>query len=449
MNIKSSALSILILTLIITSCANENETKVISPNIVLIMADDLGYGDISCYGNTLINTPNLDRLAAEGVRFTDFHANGAVCSPTRAALMTGKYQQRTGVEGVITAKNHREVGLNLNEITLAEELKKYNYYCGIFGKWHLGYAKAFNPILQGFDEFEGFVSGNIDYHAHIDQEGYLDWWQGDVINNEAGYSTDLITENGVRFIQENNPEKTNRPFFLYLPHEAPHYPYQKRFDKALREIGKPGSYATSNDSISFIYKEMVEVMDEGIGKIMQTLKETGQYNNTIFIFLSDNGANRYGNNGGLKGYKGGPYEGGSRVPAIISYPDKIKKGGINDQTILTMDLLPTLLDFIDQTPSGKNIDGISIKSSLLHQADLPERDVFFSFKNKSFVRSNDLKLVRLLSEEGNKYELYDLSNDLQESNDIVLSQPDVVEELKEKLEVWEKDVRAGVNVVAK
>lgn len=449
MNINSKAISLLIFIIIISSCISKNEIQDLKPNIVLIMADDLGYGDISCYGNTFINTPNLDQLAAEGIRFTDFHANGAVCSPTRAALMTGKYQQRTGVEGVITAKNHREAGLNLNEITIAEEFKKYNYYCGIFGKWHLGYAKTYNPTLQGFDEFVGFVSGNIDYHAHIDQEGYLDWWQGEEINNEAGYSTDLITENGVRFIKENNPEKTNRPFFLYLPHEAPHYPYQKRLDKALREIGKPGTYSTSNDSIASIYKEMVEVMDEGIGKIMQTLKETGQYDNTIFIFLSDNGANRYGNNGGLKGYKGSAYEGGSRVPAIMCYPDKIKKGTINEQTILTMDLLPTLLDFIDQKPSGQQIDGISIKANLLHQTDLPKRDVFFSYKNKSFVRSNDLKLVRIQSEEEYTYELYDLSSDLQESKDMSSTHPEVVEELIEKLESWEQEVRAGVSVVAK
>lgn len=148
------------------------------PNIVLIMADDLGYGDLSCYGNEYINTPNLDLLASEGVLFTDYHSNGSVCSPTRAALMTGKYQQRTGVEGVVTAKSHRDVGLALAEVTLAEELKQLGYNTGMFGKWHLGYDKAFNPTLQGFDEFVGFVSGNVDYHGHIDQEGYLDWWDG-------------------------------------------------------------------------------------------------------------------------------------------------------------------------------------------------------------------------------------------------------------------------------
>jgi arylsulfatase A-like enzyme len=434
---------------ILGACTTKKENKDLNPNIVLIMADDLGYGGISCFGNTTIQTPNLDLLATEGVKFTDFHSNGSVCSPTRAALMTGKYQQRTGVEGVITAKSHREVGLSLNEITIPEELKKYNYYCGMFGKWHLGYDKAFNPTLQGFDEFTGYVSGNVDYHAHIDQEGYLDWWKGEKIDNEVGYSTDLITQYGVKFIQENNPDKTHKPFFLYLPHEAPHGPYQRRIDKALREVGKPGSLAVLKDSIPSIYKEMVEVMDEGIGKIIETLKATGQYEKTILIFISDNGANNYGHNGGLRGFKGGVYEGGSRVPAIISYPGKIEGGRVNTQMVLTMDLLPTLLDFIGQKPSGENIDGISIKDNLLNLTDLPPRDAFFSFGNNSFIRSGSWKLVKQKSEDSEKIELFNLSNDLQEKMDVGLENPDLRNELNERLSIWEKEVWEGVKEVSR
>ena len=430
------------------SCTGKKEIPDLNPNIVVIMADDLGYGGISCYGNTTVYTPNLDLLAAEGIKFTDFHSNGAVCSPTRAALMTGKYQQRTGVGGVITAKSHREVGLNLNETTIAEEFKKHNYNCGMFGKWHLGYSKAYNPTLQGFDEYTGFVSGNIDYHAHIDQEGYLDWWKGNKIENEEGYSTDLITEYGVKFIQENNPKKTGKPFFLYIPHEAPHGPYQRRIDKILRKVGNAGTATVPKDSISSIYKEMVEVMDEGIGKIMQTLKETAQYENTIVFFLSDNGANHYGNNGGLRGYKGGVYEGGSRVPAIISYPNKIKKGMLNKQTVLTMDILPTLLDFIDQKPSSAYIDGISLKDNLVHQTNLPSRDVFFAFGNKSFIRSGAWKLVRIKSENGDKIELYNLSYDIQETNDVSSDNPDLLNKLIDKLKIWEKEVKEGIKVVS-
>lgn len=445
-----SSICILWLSVLLILCVGKKETPELVPNIVVIMADDLGYGGISCYGNMTIQTPNLDVLAAQGVKFTDFHSNGAVCSPTRAALMTGKYQQRTGVGGVITAKSHRDVGLNLNEITLAEEFKKHGYNCGMFGKWHLGYSKEYNPTLQGFDEFVGFVSGNVDYHAHINQEGYLDWWKGDEIENEKGYSTDLITDYGVKFIQENDPKKTSKPFFLYLPHEAPHGPYQRRMiDGILREVEKAGTAPVNQDSIPLTYKEMVEVMDEGIGKIIQTLKETGQYENTLVLFMSDNGANRFGNNGGLRGYKGGPYEGGSRVPAIFSFPTKIKKGMINNQTVLSMDVLPTLLDFIGQKPRATHLDGISIKDNILDQTPLPQRDLYFAYGKKSFVRSGDWKLVCRENEDTKKIELFNLSNDLQEQNDLSSSSKEMVGELLSKLEQWEKEVTAGVAVVSK
>jgi arylsulfatase A-like enzyme len=408
------------------------------------MADDLGYGDLSSYGNQQINTPHIDQLAKEGIRFTDFHSNGPVCSPTRAALLTGKYQQRTGVEGVITAKKHREHGLGLKEITIAEEFKNHGYHCGMYGKWHLGYTQAFNPIHQGFDEYTGFVSGNIDYHSHIDQEGFKDWWKGKVLYNEAGYATDLITKYGVDFIVKNNPKETDKPFLLYLPHAAPHYPYQRQKSNSFREVGKRRVYNAKKDSIPSVYKEMVEVMDNGVGEIVQTLKATGQYENTIFVFLSDNGASSNGNNGNLRGFKGSPYEGGSRVPAIISYPDKIKKGQVNEQTVLTMDLLPTLLDFIGRKPSCKNIDGISVKDNLLHQVDLPERDLFFAFKDKSFVRSGQWKLIRSGNKDEAKIELFDLSNDLQESHDVSANHSVLVDKLMEKLNAWEKEVRVGV-----
>ncbi len=436
---------ILLLVISSTSCIKEVPDQ--KPNVIIIMADDLGYGDISCYGNTTIRTPNLDVLASEGVKFTDFHSNGAVCSPTRAALLTGKYQQRTGVEGVITAKNHRDVGLDLNEITIAEEFKMHGYNCAMYGKWHLGYSKEYNPTLQGFDEFTGFVSGNIDYHAHIDQEGYLDWWKGNKIDNEAGYSTDLITGYGVKYIESHHSDRDNKPFFLYLAYEAPHYPYQKRDSKILRKVGVAGTEPVDRDSIPSIYREMVEIMDEGIGSIIQKLKETGQYDNTIMVFLSDNGASQNGNNGVLRGYKGGAYEGGSRVPAIISFPGKINNG-INNQTILTMDLLPTLLDFIGQKPSSENIDGISIKDHLLDGSDLPERNVFFAFKSRSFIRSGDWKLVRISNNDEVKIELYNLKSDLGEKIDLSQDHPEMVKKLSAKLKTWGTEVRKDVDVVS-
>ena len=428
------------------SCSGKKENIAKAPNFVIIMADDLGYGDISCYGNQITKTPNIDQLALEGTRFIDFHSNGAVCSPTRAALMTGKYQQRTGIEGVVTSKNHRDVGLGLNEITIAEELKKYNYNTGIYGKWHLGYAKEFNPMEQGFDDYAGFVSGGIDYHAHIDQEGNRDWWKGNKMEDESGYVTDLITQYGLKFVEENNPKETKKPFFLYLPHESPHRPYQRRIDRVLREVGKVGNLAVQ-DSIQDIYKEMVEVMDEGIGKIIGALKEIGEYENTVVIFISDNGANEYGSNGVLRGFKNEVYEGGSRVPAIMSYPGYIKGGTINTETVLTMDLLPTVLDFIEKKPEAAQIDGISIKDNLLNATSLPDRDVFFAYEDLSFVRSGKWKMVRIKSENDSKYELYDLSADLSESHDIGSENQTLLNEMKMKLSIWDRDVRKGVKMV--
>ncbi|MEN8117935.1 MAG: sulfatase-like hydrolase/transferase [Bacteroidota bacterium] len=437
-------LLILLSIILTTSCVTEQKGEKQLLNFVLIMADDLGYGDISCYGNKTINTPNIDRLAAEGIRFADFHSNGPVCSPTRAALMTGKYQQRTGVGGVITAASHRHVGMNINEITIADELKQYGYTTGIFGKWHLGYPAKYNPSLQGFDEFVGYVSGNVDFHAHIDQEGYLDWWNDTVINNEPGYTTDLITEYGIDFIKRNS----NKPFFLYLPHEAPHSPYQRRIDKVLREVGKKGTAKVPNDSIPGIYKEMVEVMDEGIGRIMQTLKETGVDKNTVVIFCSDNGANKNGNNGGLRGFKGGVYEGGHRVPAITWYPGKVEAGTETSQPVLTMDILPTMLDLIEAKPSGANIDGISIKNLLLTGEQLPERDLYWSFKNKNAIRSGDWKLVSITSESNETVELFNIAEDISEANNLAEKHPELVKSLKQKLEYWDKSVNEGVNIVS-
>jgi arylsulfatase A len=204
------------------------------PNIVLIMADDLGYGDIGCFGNEKIQTPFLDKMATEGLKFTDFHSNGAVCSPTRAALLTGRYQQRSGLEGVIYAKGKtRATGLDVAELTFADYLKSAGYVTGVVGKWHLGYHIDYNPLYHGFDYFRGYVSGNVDYHSHLDGAGIPDWWHDLEKTKENGYVTDLVTKYSVEFIQKNK----DKPFFLYVAHEAPHFPFQGRKDKADRKLG--------------------------------------------------------------------------------------------------------------------------------------------------------------------------------------------------------------------
>jgi len=195
-----------------------NTEKRRKPNVVVILADDLGYGDLGCCGSTLASTPNLDGLAADGLRFTDFHSNAAVCSPTRAAFLTGRYQQRVGIENVLRPTTHRDKpGLPLEAVTFVTLLRNAGYATALMGKWHLGYPPAFNPVHHGFNVFHGFLSGNIDYQSHVDGAGQLDWWNGLEIGQEKGYTTDLITDHGVRFIEQNK----ERAFCLYLAHGAP------------------------------------------------------------------------------------------------------------------------------------------------------------------------------------------------------------------------------------
>lgn len=197
------------------------------PNVIVIMVDDMGYGGLSCYDNTYFKTPAIDRLAADGVRLTDFHSNGVLCSPTRAALMTGRYQQRSGCARVINADPKvpmHHVGMHDDEWTFPEAMKTAGYATGIFGKWHLGYKPRFNPTLHGFDEFVGFISGNIDAHSHYDRVGTFDWWHGRELTKDPGYHTDLITDYTVDFIERHR----DRPFFAYVSHATPHSPHQAR-----------------------------------------------------------------------------------------------------------------------------------------------------------------------------------------------------------------------------
>jgi len=411
------------------------------PNIIVIMADDLGYGDLGCYGSRIIKTPNIDALAEGGMKFTDYHSNGPVCSPTRAALLTGRYQQRCGIEGVVTAAKHRHTGMALKEVTFAEVLKKRGYTTGIFGKWHVGYSVEFNPVRQGFDEFIGYVSGNVDYHSHIDQVGIEDWWKDSKKIPEEGYSTDLITRHGIDFIERHKDE----PFCLYLPHEAPHYPYQGRGDPPERlPSGKTGRKAKGAE-IARAYKEMVEVMDEGIGRIVETVKRLGLERRTFIFFCSDNGATKNGSNGALAGYKGSLWEGGHRVPAVVYWPGKIKPGTITDQTVLGMDLLATMTSIAGaELPAELSLDGVDLLPMLVEGKRLPERALFWRYRKEKAVRKGPWKLLV----QGKGVRLYNLDEDLGEKKDLARTKPAMVKALEEELAAWEQEVSAGVELRA-
>jgi len=407
------------------------------PNIILIMADDLGYGDVGCYGNTTITTPNIDTLARAGIRFTDFHSNGAVCSPTRAALLTGRYQQRCGIDGVFTARGHRHTGMPLEEVTFAEVLKAGGYTTALFGKWHLGYPVKFNPTKQGFDVFRGYVSGNVDYHSHIDQQGYNDWWGNCDPVPEKGYVTDLITKHGVRFIEQNK----NRPFCLYLAHESPHYPYQGREDKAERRPGNPGPALGGRTDRGGAYKEMIEAMDEGIGRIISTVKRLGLERSTFIFFCSDNGAASVGSNSPLRGQKGTLWEGGHRVPAIAYWPGKIKPSTVTHETAMTMDLFPTVTAIGGRKLApGLKIDGVNLFPLLLDGKKLLERTLFWRYRGQKAVRKGPWKLLV----RGDKQELYNLADDFAETKNLAKVERERVKALRKELSDWEKEVSAGI-----
>jgi arylsulfatase A-like enzyme len=412
------------------------------PNIILIMADDLGYGDISCYGSKKINTPNIDALAEGGMKLTDYHSNGPVCSPTRAALLTGRYQQRAGIDGVIYAKGPtRQTGLAIEETTFAEVLKTRGYVTGIFGKWHLGYNVQFNPAKQGFDEFRGYVSGNVDYHSHIDGAGFDDWWKNLEKVPEEGYSTDLITKHGIDFIERHKDE----PFCLYLPHESVHSPYQGRNDPPQRLPGGKKGKATKGAQIARAYKEMVEVMDEGIGKIVRTVKRLNLERKTFIFFCSDNGATKNGSNGVLAGYKGSLWEGGHRVPAIAYWPGRIKPGTVTNETVLGMDMFPTMASIAGvKMPAGLELDGVDLLGMLTKDSMLPERTLFWRYRKQKAVRKGPWKLLI----QGDNIKLFNLDNDLGEKKNLAESNSEMVKMLQRALTTWEQEVSAGVELRA-
>ncbi len=410
------------------------------PNVILILVDDMGYGDLGCYGEKTIPTPHIDALARGGMRFTDFHSNGVVCSPTRAALLTGRYQQRAGVPEVITVDpKYEEAGLPPSETTLAEVVKKSGYATAVFGKWHLGYRKHFSPTYQGFDTFRGYISGNVDYQSHLDAPGRADWYDGTELSDEPGYVTDLVTKHGVDYIQKQ--AKAKAPFLLYLAHESPHYPYQGPDDPSFRVPGGKNQSQGPRQDVKAAYREMIVSLDEGVGRIMSALKKAGIEKNTLVIFCSDNGPTGPGMAGGLRGKKNTIWEGGHRVPGIFSWPGRIEAGSISDQTVLTMDILPTVAA-LASAPVGKGhvLDGVDLGKMLFEQKPLSRRTLFWENKGDWAVRQGKWKVVSMTSADQPDPMLFDLEKDLTETEDLAGKYPEILRELVGKYQTWEKEV---------
>jgi arylsulfatase A len=446
--LKQISLSTLSLTMM--GCGKKSLSS--KPNIVFIMIDDLGYGDLGCYGSKLNRTPNINRLAKEGMRFTDYHSNGPMCTPTRAALMTGLYQHRFGkkFEGAISGKKHYDEGLPLQALTIAEVLKKAGYATGMYGKWHLGYKPPFLPADQGFDEFIGLGSGDGDHFTHIDRSGRKDWWRNNEPKMEQGYSTDLIIDHSVDFIKAHQKE----PFFLYVSHLSIHFPWQGPDDAPHRKEGK--DYADDKwgiipdkNNVSPHVKAMIESIDEGVGKILQTLKNLNFEERTLVIFTSDNGGYTHyadshfniSSNGPLRGQKTEVYEGGHRVPFIAYWSGKIKPGTQSDEIVMTMDMFPTFTELAEANlPEGNQLDGISIRSHLLKNKALPERVVCWKIDDEGAIRKGNWKLCLI---NDNPPELYDLANDIGERNNLATNNPELVKQLIAEYKEWEKDVTSN------
>ena len=416
------------------------------PNIILILADDLGYGDLGCYGSEIINTPHIDALAKGGMRFTDFHANGPMCSPTRAAVLTGRYQQRSGIEGVLSVKSNRDTGMAPKEVTFAEVLNAAGYATACLGKWHLGYKVPFIPVNQGFDTFRGFMAGGSDYHSHINRSGEPDWWKDDKLVPEEGYTTDLLTDHAIRFIEQNK----DNPFCVYIPHQAVHFPFQGPNDKADRIEGgdywSDAKYGSRKDRKA-AYKEMIESLDANVGRIVAAVRRFGLEKKTLIFFTSDNGAYRWvGSNLPCRGQKTDLWEGGHRVPAIACWPTKIKAGTVTHETTMTMDLFPTMVAMADaKSPMGLKLDGTSLLPLLLEGRKLPERTLFWRFRKEHAVRKGPWKL---LVRGENRY-LFNLDDDIGEKNDLACVKPEIFKALQAEFIAWEKDVTAGVKWIRK
>lgn len=423
------------------------------PNIIVILADDLGYGDIGCYGNRENRTPSIDRLAAEGLRFTDFHSNGPMCTPTRAALLTGLYQNRFGrdFEGALSAKNNHDQGLPLDVRTAARALGASGYATAMFGKWHLGYQPPYLPTRYGFDEFRGLLTGDGDHHSHVSRSGDPDWWCGERLAPEEGYTAELVTRHSIDFIQRNH----GRPFFLYCAHLAIHFPWQGPDEGPHRVAGtdywdlrKLGPHAEGN--VRQVVRRMVEAVDRSTGEIVAALGRLGIERRTLVFFTSDNGgylnyAGRFSeeisSNGPLRGQKGDVFEGGHRVPAVAWWPDHIKPGRVTGQTAITIDLMPTCLELsgAESPTSPRQLDGTSLVPLLLEGKALPPRDLFWRAGPKQAVRRGDWKLV---AGRGDTM-LFNLAEDVGEQNNLAAGNPEIVGRLQAAYRDWEADVDAG------
>ncbi|MDP4938931.1 MAG: sulfatase-like hydrolase/transferase [Verrucomicrobiales bacterium] len=448
------------LAVIVTFSALSSPASERKPNFVIILVDDMGYAGVSCFGNPYFKTPGIDRLAADGMRLTDFHSSGNVCSPTRAGLLTGRYQQRAGIEAVIhPAADHAEHrrGLRKSETTFAELLRGAGYATGIFGKWHLGYphnSPDYHPQEHGFDEFIGYHSGNIDFVSHVGDHNKHDWWHGREETREDGYVTDLINRYAVEFIDRHH----DRPFCLYVPHLAIHNPIQVRGDPVRRTEAGWNRWKTSGEAETLEkYEGMTLPIDEGVGMIREALERHGIANDTVIFFLTDNGPTPEAPSGdpALRGLKGTVYEGGHKVPFIAAWPGKIAPDRESDAPAMTIDLFPTMLSLAGvSAPPGLELDGVDLSGLLLRGESPAPRPLYWASLGNNGARSEAMregpwKLVvqhpRAApgSCENERVELYRLDLDPSETVDLSAAEAEITAAMLARLKSWYADARGS------
>jgi N-acetylgalactosamine-6-sulfatase len=433
-------------------CRSSGSASVRKPNIVLIVADDLGYGDVGCYGCQDIRTPNIDRIAAEGVRFTTFYANAPECTPTRTALLTGRYQHRVGglecalgignvgrYDDAIRLRETNDLGLPASETSIARLLKSAGYATGICGKWHLGYEPKFFPSRHGFDRWFGPVGGAVDYFHHCEYTGEPALYLNDRPIDREGYLTDLITGEAVQFIRQ----RRRVPFFLYVAYTAPHTPYQGPDDKR----PEPVPQDRYNEGTRETFQAMVERMDQGVGDVLRTLADQGIADNTLVIFMSDNGANRTGNNGPFSGHKGNVFEGGVRVPCVARWPGVLPAGKVSAQPCMTMDFSRSVVRAAGtRPPADRPFDGIDVLRLVESGRPIRERTLFWRARRgertRKAVRDGSMKYIALHEGDALEEYLFDLAKDPGEVANVIAERPATARRLKALLSDWEAEVRA-------
>jgi arylsulfatase A-like enzyme len=410
------------------------------PNIVFILADDLGWADLGCYGARLGEcgpvSPHLDRMAAAGLRFTHGYSNSPVCSPTRFALLTGRWQYRLrgAAEEPLTRRSGRNpelIGLPPEHPTLPSQLRAAGYRTALVGKWHLGYPPHFGPLKSGYDEFFGPISGAVDYHSYLSFEGQRDLWDGEQPAQASGYLTDVLSDRACDFIRRRAGAE---PFLLSLHYTAPHWPWETRDDAA--ESARIGSRIHHVDGGSLAaYQRMVQQMDEGIGRVLQTLAECGIADDTIVVFTSDNGGERFSDMWPFVGKKMDLLEGGLRVPLIARWPRAIAAGGVTAQPMLTMDWMPTLLEAAGASPHADHPpDGLSMLAVLRDPAVRVERPMFWrmKYRDQCAAIDGDWKYLRL---DGHEF-LYNIAVDARERANLAEREPARLAALKARYAEW-------------